>query len=230
VVAVVAATALATVYAIDRFDALRPSQHMAPVVDTRSDAFARLAPGETHDGTALAKDDVRAASNPSPLQLRRACAWGVPGRNPYRGTVAQATAAAKLPAAIAHEIEGRIERHAVTDRLYITRDAIRTVDESRSFSTKTMAMAFGTSLCFDTRVNFVPGHVEYADLYDTVDDYGVRFSVMVPDVCGNVAVLAERAEEWPAEERDGYDVGEPITIGIAIVGLGAAALALRLRH
>lgn len=232
VVSIIATVTIAAVYGIDRLGAVGPAERSTVAADARPNVVARLAPGETHDGTPLAQDDARAAAdNRSPLQLRSGCAWGDPGRNPYRGTVAQAIAAAKLPVSVARAIEARIGRHAVTDRVYITRDAIRTMDLRRSFATKTTAMTFGTSLCFDTRVNFVPGHVEYADLYETVDEHGVRFSVMVPDVCGNVAVLAERAEEWPAfDESDDHAVGRPITIGSATAALRTVASATRQRH
>ncbi len=231
VVSIIATLTIAAVYGIDRLGAAGPVDRSTVAADARSNVVARLAPGETRDGTLLAPDDERAADNRSALQLRRGCAWGVPGRNPYRGTVAQAIAAAKLPLSVARAIEARIDRHAATDRVYITRDAIRTMDLSRSFDTKTTAMTFGTSLCFDTRVNFLPGHVEYADLYETVDEHGVRFSVMVPDVCGNVAVLAERADEWPAfDASDGQAVGKAITIGNAVGAPGAVALAMRQGH
>ena len=55
-------------------------------------------------------------------------------------------------------------------------------------------MSFGTTLCLNARVNFAPGHVEAADLFEARDDQGRLHAVMVPDVCGNVTVLgAQRA-------------------------------------
>ena len=43
-------------------------------------------------------------------------------------------------------------------------------------------------------MNFALGHVEAADLYEVRDNKGRRHAVMVPDVCGNVSVLAETAD------------------------------------
>ncbi len=82
----------------------------------------------------------------------------------------------------------------VSDQVVITNDSIRAVRQPRRFDSKIVAMGFGSTLCFGTRVNFEPGHVEFADLYDATDSKGNNFAVMVPYVCGNVAVLAERAE------------------------------------
>ena len=47
-------------------------------------------------------------------------------------------------------------------------------------------------------MNFALGHVEAADLYEVRDNKGRRHAVMVPDVCGNVSVLGNRAERGPA--------------------------------
>jgi hypothetical protein len=71
-------------------------------------------------------------------------------------------------------------------------------------------MGFGRTMCFATRVNFTPGHLEYADLYDATDAAGRNYAVMVPYVCGNVSVLAERAERPEvASAGAGPMVGSP---------------------
>jgi hypothetical protein len=68
------------------------------------------------------------------------------------------------------------------------------VHDAREFDPKRVAMTFGRTLCVNTRVNFQPGHVERADLFEATDSLGNNYSVMVPYVCGNVSVLGERAE------------------------------------
>ena len=55
-------------------------------------------------------------------------------------------------------------------------------------------MTYGMTLCADTRVNFKARHIERADLFEARAADGRKFSVMVPDVCGNVSVLAETAD------------------------------------
>jgi hypothetical protein len=50
-------------------------------------------------------------------------------------------------------------------------------------------MTYGKTLCLNSRVHFVPGHVERADLYEVTDTRAVTYSVMVPYVCGNISVL-----------------------------------------
>jgi len=76
----------------------------------------------------------------------------------------------------------------------ISTGSIRGVAGGREFEPKSIAMSFGRTLCLQTRVNFVPGHVEEADLYEASDGNGRKYAVMVPDVCGNVSVLGARGE------------------------------------
>jgi hypothetical protein len=150
--------------------------------------------GESFDGVELPRDDVRVVGSRTGLSVRQGCAWGVPGRHPYGGTVTQALLAARLPEDVVRRIDVMIALGIVSDQVVISRDSIRAVRSSRQFDSKIVAMGFGNTLCFGTRVNFQPGHLEFADLYDATDGRGNNYSVMVPYVCGNVSVLAERAE------------------------------------
>jgi len=182
--------------------------------------------GESFDGEPLADDDLRRVDNPSPLVLRRGCAWGIPGRNPYRGTVGQALAAARMPDSAVRKFEALIEKKMVSDRVEISREGITTVSGRRKFDALSFDMAFGNTLCFNTRVNFQRGHVEHADLYEATDAEGKRYAVMVPYVCGNVAVLGDR-EERNGEYRNG-STPEPETL--ALFASGSALLAWFVRR
>ena len=168
-----------------------------------------LAQGQSHDGLTLSPPSqpqggqlLRAqatADGPAAdraaltgLTLRQGCAWGQPGRNPYRGTTEQALTAAGLPPEVVRLIADQRRAGRTVGRLAISRDAIRLADGSREFSPRQMAMSFGNTLCLNTRVNFAPGHVEAADLFEARDGQGRLHTVMVPDVCGNVTVLGAR--------------------------------------
>jgi hypothetical protein len=153
-------------------------------------------PGLHDDGLELPPADDRVGNNATALQLRRSCLWGVPGRTPYRGTVEQALTAARLPPDVIRRIAD-MARAGTEDRVEITRTGIRSTDGRRTFSAHIPAMGFGNTLCFDTVVNFQPGHVEYAALYETQDQAGRTYSVMVPFVCSNVSVLGARGDLGP---------------------------------
>ncbi len=166
---------------------------------------ADLPPGEYHDGDPLpaahplAQPAAAAAS--APLDLRASCVWGRPGRDPYRGSVAEALRAARLPEPVRARLEARIAARDRDGRLAIGRDAIRDVLGGRSFAPVGFAMTYGRTLCLETRVNFPVGHEEPADLYEVHDDRGRRYSVMVPEVCGNVSFIAATARDGgPARE------------------------------
>jgi PEP-CTERM motif len=171
--------------------------------------------GQDFAGEVLPSQDERTRSNPTPLALRNSCSWGVPGSNRYRGTVEQALRAAQLPSDVVQEIAERAERGWAHEQVEISRNGIRTVDQRRSYPATMLAMAFGNTLCFNTRVNFVPGHVEYASLYRASDRQGRRYTVIVPYVCQNVAVLGERAEI-----EGGTEMPEPASLALLTVGLG----------
>ena len=165
------------------------------------------APGRNYDGLPLApaswpqggralltQATVAAAPAASAgLTLRQGCAWGQPGRNPYRGSTEQALTAAGLPPEVVRQIAAQRQAGRRAGRLQISRDAIRLDDGSRAFNPRRMAMSFGNTLCLNSRVNFAPGHVEAADLFEARDEQGRVHSVMVPDVCGNVTVLGAQA-------------------------------------
>jgi hypothetical protein len=155
------------------------------------------APAQPARGGAAAPVTSTAASaptEPGPLALRQGCAWGDPGRDPYRGTVEEALSRARLPADVIRQIVTKVRAGVADDRVEITNAAIRTVHDPREFDPKSVAMTFGRTLCVNTRVNFEPGHMERADYYEATDAAGNTYAVMVPYVCGNVSVLGERAE------------------------------------
>ncbi len=159
-----------------------------------------LAPGEHHEGVALnAQHPLLKAEDAMPpeverLSLRQGCAWGRPGTNPYRGTVDQALVTAKLPPEVIQRIAMKVQAGQLDDRLEITNAGIRTHKDEREFEPRNVAMTYGKTLCVNTRVNFKQGHVERASLYEAADKRGNLYSVMVPDVCGNVSVLGARME------------------------------------
>jgi hypothetical protein len=190
---------------------LQLATHSAP-------AQAQLVPGESHDGDALpashpllamaatgvalseADAPAAAAAGSAPpgkattaLSLRRGCAWGKPGRNPYRGTVAQALSAARLPPEVIRAIAAQVSSGQPVDELVITPQQMRAQRSGRQFDPHNIAMTYGTTLCVGTRVNFVPGHSERAALYEARDKSGRNYAVMVPQVCGNVSVIGEVA-------------------------------------
>ena len=133
--------------------------------------------------------DPGASSDEAPLSLREGCAWGEPGRNPYKGTVRQALKAARLPPDVVTLLERKIENRQLSDRLEIRNDKIRGVHSGTTFDSRAIKMTYGKTLCLNSRVNFIAGHVERADLYEVSDARGATYSVMVPYVCGNVSVL-----------------------------------------
>lgn len=159
--------------------------------------------GEHHDGVDITADHalLKAAEDPvssagvQRLSLKQGCAWGMPGRNPYRGSVEQALVTAKLPPEVIQRISSKVTAGQLDDRLEITNAGIRSErDDQREFESRNVAMTYGNTLCVNTRVNFKRGHVERASLYEASDKQGNLYSVMVPDVCGNVSVLGARME------------------------------------
>lgn len=181
---------------------------------TLIDPVPGLPDGVTFDGERLAEDDPREAGSATGLALRRGCAWGVPGANPYAGSVTAALTSAGLPRDVVRKVDAMVARGIVSDRLEIRRNLIQTASGQRRFEPRIVAMGFGHTLCFNTRVNFSRGHVEHADLYDATGADGKNYAIMVPDTCHNVAVLAERAER-PVE--NGKRVPEPGTLVLAAV-------------
>jgi hypothetical protein len=177
---------------------------------TGAAALRRDAPGSQ---TSPATPPANAASMPAEsgagqdqLQIRQNCAWGDPGRNPYRGTIEEALEGARLPAEVVERLAGMIRAGRATDRLEITNASIRTVHQYREYNPRSIAMTFGKTLCVNTRVNFRPDHMERADLYEVADASGATYSVMVPYVCGNVSVLSDR------EERPDATASAPIMV------------------
>lgn len=126
------------------------------------------------------------------LRVRRHCAWGLPGRDPYRGSVRQALQTATLSPTVVNQIAADIQAGRRVDRVRITNAVIRAEGSGREFDPQRVAMTYGMTMCVDTRVNFIGQHSEAGDLYEATDDDGRIYAVMVPDVCGNVSVLGQR--------------------------------------
>ncbi len=208
IVLTVAAVQAARVYLKHAHE--RDQQYARIIAASKLAAAAPLPPplaiGESYDGEVLAEDDVRKVANHSPLTLRRGCAWGVPGRDPYKGTVAQALIAAKVPESAVRKFEAMIEMKLVSDEVEITRDGITSVSKRRRFDGNSFDMAFGSTMCFSTNVNFARGHVEKAKLYEATDADGKLHAVMVPDVCGNVTVLGDTINRNDRDVPNNRDV------------------------
>jgi hypothetical protein len=215
-----------TVAAVDltKYAQTRPGADL-PRFDPALNAVTEVPPGESHDGLEMGEDDWRAEGNDTKLKLRRVCSWGIPGRNPYQGTVSEALSAARLPDDVVDALAAKVKAGQVTDHVLIDRNRIRAERTGRIFSPTLPAMAYGNSLCFNTKVNFSPGHTERADVYEVRDRIGAKYTIMVPYVCGNVAVLDERIE------RNGGNgtAPEPFTWVLVVTGLGAFASILYLR-
>ncbi|MGE5339182.1 MAG: hypothetical protein ACM3PU_15240 [Gemmatimonadota bacterium] len=204
-----------------------PQDEVAAAADDEIDV-PQVPAGESFDGVNLPEDDARLTDNATELSVRRGCVWGTPGRTPYKGTVRQALVAARVPEEVVHKIDLMVERRMISDRLMITRDSIQTTNGKRRFEPNIVAMGFGKTLCFGTRVNFAPGHVELADLYEASDAAGTKFSVMVPYVCRNVSVLAARAERGNGRTNGFGTAPEPGTLASVIAALAALAISGRL--
>lgn len=178
------------------------------------------------------------------LSLRRFCSWGDPGRLPYEGTVDQALRAAQVPVEVRRDIVAAVAAGAHDERVEIGNDVIRGAASGREWSAGSFAMTYGHTLCLGTRVNFRRGHTESASLYEASDRRGKRYSVMVPDVCGNVSLITPVAlgdeavnEPWhpgpvqhlDARPEDTRAVPIPGTLGLSLLAL-LALLAARPRR
>ena len=154
-----------------------------------------IAPGLAPAGAPAASLTLTSSAAAGALALRQGCAWGEPGRDPYRGSTEQALFAAGLPAEVVLSIAAQRAAGRSAARLRITREGIRSVAGAQFFDPRRIDLSFGMTMCRGSRVNFVPGHVEMADLYEATDARGRRHAVMVPDVCGNVSVLQAAGDQ-----------------------------------
>ena len=182
--------------------------------------FVSVPPGVTHEGDAVDDPVQVERATDAGLRLRRDCAWGVPGSQPYKGEVDQALRAANLPEDVVHELERRVRQGQVADQVIIANDGIRAVNSGRYFGDTIPAMAFGKTMCLNTRVNFRHGHVEYGDLYLARASDGTEYAIMVPYACGNVSVLGEEMERGNGF-GNGHEVSEPpgwLTLAAGVAG------------
>ena len=166
----------------------------APAFVATAAASAALSAMAAATTAATATATNNATTTAGPLTLRQACAWGQPGRNPYRGTTEQALQAAHLPDDVVRQVSAMRLAKQTTARLQISTAGIHEVGGPRDFAPRGLALTFGNTLCLDSKVNFAHGHTEPADLYEVRDSQGRLHAVMVPDVCGNVSVLQRRGQ------------------------------------
>lgn len=182
---------------------------------------------------------------PAGLALRRHCAWGEPGRNPYRGSVEEALQAARLPPEAIVQIAEAVQAGRHADRLTISNTGIEADGGGQIYNQRNFALTHGRTLCLSASVNFPVGHTERASLYVATDAQGKLHSVMVPDVCGNVSVLGSDVErtasetvEWTesgagrasgprgggrnANANGSHDLPLPASGWLALLGLAAA--------
>jgi hypothetical protein len=151
-----------------------------------------LPPGEYHDGDPLpAAHALLDGRQPAPLDLRASCVWGRPGRQPFQGTAAEVLRSARLPAEVQAALLAQLAAGRPSGRVVIGNDGIHDAAGGRRFDARGFAMSYGRTLCLETRVNFVPGHTEPADLYEAQDRTGRRYWMMIPEVCGNVSLIGE---------------------------------------
>jgi hypothetical protein len=142
----------------------------------------------------------------STLALRYGCVWGQPGRSPYRGTVEQALRSAALPEEVVRSIAAQVKAGQPVDRLEIRNDGVHALGTGRVFDPKNIALTYGQTLCLGSRVNFAPGHMEPAALYEAAAADGRVLAVMVPEVCGNVSVLGQRDDRMVGVRLNGSGV------------------------
>jgi hypothetical protein len=183
------------------------------------DTPIRVLRGQDQPGEQLAKDDPRGIDNDSKLKIRKGCVWGVAGRNPYKGTVADALAGTGLPREVILKFDDMVKQGLVTARLDITNQGIVTEDDKKNFGKTAASMAFGDTLCFNTRVNFRNGHVEQADLYEATDSRGEGYAIMIPYACNNVSVLGKRKRNGNGGGNGGDSIPEPRVVLLFALGL-----------
>ena len=90
---------------------------------------------------------------------------------PYRGTVDEALRAVQIPTAVRQQIVAAVANGHASERLTIANDGIRALSSGREFDPRRFAMSYGRTLCLGTRVNFKPGHVEPASLFEAQDRF-----------------------------------------------------------
>lgn len=164
------------------------------------------------DARAEAAQAGRPEAVPDTLDLRYGCVWGVPGRNPYKGSVEQALRSAALPEEVVQQVAVQVREGRPIDTLEIRNDGIKAVGSGRTFNAQNVALTFGRSLCIGSRVNFPDGHVETAALYEATTAQGRIVAVMVPEVCGNVSVLGQSADASPGELKARTATDEPLAM------------------
>ena len=171
-----------------------PARLVLTAAAAASGAAGATAPTTPNSPNSPNTPNTPAAAPLAPLALRQGCAWGQPGRNPYRGSTEQALRAAQLPDDVVRQVTAMRLAKQVTARLQIGTAGIQEVNGPREFASTGLALTFGNTLCLGSKVNFAPGHTEAADLYEVRDSQGRLHAVMVPDVCGNVSVLQRRGQ------------------------------------
>lgn len=210
------------------YERLQPSIDAIPMFALYDEPHHRtVEQGVDDPGHALEPHDPRAIENLASLNIRKGCFWGVPGGNPYKGSVKEALIGTKIPTEVILKLDYKVQHKLVSDQLTISNAGIMTENGARNFGTTAASMAFGNTLCFNTRVNFREGHVEKADLYEATDSKGQGYAIMVPYVCGNVSVLDERMRR--NGRHNGGTVPEPSVWLLLVLALLIALFVLHRR-
>lgn len=123
------------------------------------------------------------------LNIRTGCKWGKPGANPFKGDRLSALLVEGVDPESAKELASRIERGLSDGEVIFSNTSIRERSGDLEF-VNNYAMAFGNSVCFNTKTNFEIGHYELAALYRHNGYY-----IVVPYVCGNITRLVPQTQE-----------------------------------
>jgi hypothetical protein len=109
---------------------------------------------------------------------------------PYPG-LADALSAARVPDDIVRKFEIMREPAHRSSRDHERQH--RHADRRRSFGRVASAMTVGDIVCFSTYPDPAERHA-HAATYETVDDAGTRYAIMILALGGNVALLEEQSE------------------------------------
>jgi hypothetical protein len=185
--------------------------------------FAR---GESFEGQPLPDDHplrktAAGASHADTFNLRRFCAWGRVEPVAFQGTVEEALRAARVPTVAAEHLLTRLASGLPHDRLTIANDALRIVGSPRSFEPDGLTMLSGRTLCLGSRVNFEPGLTLAVHLYESFDDRGRGYALLISDQKRPIALVhardrpSRRSPQGPAAVAiaDPLDPGEASQAG-----------------
>ena len=163
-----------------------------------------------------------------------ACDWSYPGENKFRGDKLRAVDRyTDIPEAARDQIKAKIKAREPDDIAEIERD---TIIGRRGLYSNMRDMYFGAAtLCSTvTRPTWPTGLIERAPIY-TATYAGIKYSVMIPDICGNVSRVdwapTNGATQAPIVSRPTapavHAVPEPATALLVIPAMIFIALRIR---